>query len=289
VNVKRVHRLWKREGLKVPKKQRKKRPIGGVKRSRHRATHKDHVWAWDFIFDRTTQGRSLKWLSLVDEYTRECLALEVGHHFRADDVLRDWFVIRGVPQHIRSDNGPEFIAHAIQTWLTNVQVETLYIPPGAPWENGSAESFHSRFRDEFLDAEEFDNLAHARVLSTSWRRDYNHHRPPAQCLRRSDSRRVRRDVCESGLRSGESASTAASPALRPDSHTSPFQTTEPQTPQTLITPGTKSGALQGIEDIVALLPEVNEIQHATEKTGFLIRLTHYPKPCLPNASSRLRP
>lgn len=180
VNVKRVHRLWKREGLKVPRKQRKKRSIGGVKRRRNRATHKDHVWAWDFIFDRTTSGRSLKWLSIVDEYTRECLTLEVGHHFRADDVLdvlRDLFVIRGVPQHIRSDNGPEFIAQAIQRWLKNAQVQTLYIPPGEPWENGSAESFHSRFRDEFLNAEEFDNLAHARVLSTSWRLDYNHHRP----------------------------------------------------------------------------------------------------------------
>lgn len=180
VNVKRVHRLWKQEGLKVPRKQRKKRAIGGVKRRLHRATHKDHVWAWDFIFDRTTSGRSLKWLSIVDEYTRECLTLEVGRHFRSDDVLdvlRDLFVIRGVPQHIRSDNGPEFIAQAIKTWLTNSNVKTLYIPPGAPWENGSAESFHSRLRDEFLNAEEFDNLAHARVLSTSWRLDYNHHRP----------------------------------------------------------------------------------------------------------------
>jgi len=180
VNPKRVHRLWKREGLKVPKKQRKRRAIGGVKRTLHRTTHKDHVWAWDFIFDRTTSGRSLKWLSIVDEYTRECLTLEVGRHFRADDVLdvlRDLFVIRGVPQHIRSDNGPEFIAKAIQTWLTNSNVETLYIPPGAPWENGSAESFHSRLRDEFLNAEEFDNLAHARVLSTIWQLDYNHRRP----------------------------------------------------------------------------------------------------------------
>ena len=180
VNPKRVHRLWQQEGLKVPRKQRKRRAIGGVKRSRHSATHKNHVWAWDFIFDRTTSGRSLKWLSIVDEYTRECLTLEVGRHFRFDDVLdvlRDLFVIRSVPQHIRSDNGPEFIAKAIKTWLTNAKVQTLYIPPGAPWENGSAESFHSRLRDEFLNAEEFDNLAHARVLSTTWRLDYNHRRP----------------------------------------------------------------------------------------------------------------
>ena len=108
------------------------------------------------------------------------MTLEVGRHFRSDDVLdvlRDLFVIRGVPQHIRSDNGPEFIAKAIKTWLTNAKVQTLYIPPGAPWENGSAESFHSRLRDEFLNAEEFDNLAHARVLSTTWRLDYNHRRP----------------------------------------------------------------------------------------------------------------
>ena len=132
VNPQRVHRLWKQEGLKVPEKQRKKRAIGGVKRKLHRALHTDQVGAWDFLFDRTTSGRSLQWLSIVDEYTRECLTLEVGRHFRSDDVLdvlRDLFVIRGVPQHIRSDNGPEFIAKAIRTWLTNSNVQTLDIPP----------------------------------------------------------------------------------------------------------------------------------------------------------------
>ena len=182
VNRKRIHRLWRAEGLKVPRKQRKKRYLGHSANgcARRRAEHKDHVWAWDFIHDRTHDGRPLKWLSIVDEYTRECLALEVGRGIVADrviDVLVELFAVRGLPRHIRSDNGPEFIAGTIRQWLDHAGVQTLYIEPGSPWENGYAESFHGRLRDELLDREEFANLAEARTLGTAWRLEYNHRRP----------------------------------------------------------------------------------------------------------------
>jgi len=177
VNRKRIYRLWRQEGLKVPQKQRKTRRLGCSANScvRRRAEHKDHVWAWDFIFDRTTGGRSLKWLAIVDEYTRECLVLEVDRHITADeviDVLVDLFQIRGTPKHIRSDNGPEFIANAIRGWLEKADVGPLYIEPGAPWENGYAESFFSRLRDELLGREEFTSLSEEGgcVVNARWAR-----------------------------------------------------------------------------------------------------------------------
>jgi putative transposase len=178
----RVLRLWRREGLKVPQKRRKKRCFGQSEHACHlaRAAHKDHVWCWDFVFDRTVAGSPLKWLSIVDEHTRECLALKVDRGITAEDVidtLAELFAMRGVPGAIRSDNGPEFVAVAIQRWLKQVDVETLYIAPGSPWENGYAESFHSRLRDEFLSTEVFETLTAARKLSTAWKEDYNHHRP----------------------------------------------------------------------------------------------------------------
>jgi transposase InsO family protein len=182
VNRKRVYRLWRQQGFKVPQKQRKRRRLGTSENCclRHRAEHKDHVWSWDFIFDRTASGRTIKWLSIVDEYTRECLALEVERGITAEqvvDVLEDLFVVRGVPAHIRSDNGPEFIAKVIRDWLGKANVQTLYIEPGAPWENGFVESFHSRLRDELLNREEFQTLPEAKQLSARWRNDYNHRRP----------------------------------------------------------------------------------------------------------------
>ena len=182
VNRKRVYRLWRQEGLKVPKKKRKRTRLGTSENScdRRRAEYPDHVWAWDFVFDHTTSGSTLKWLSIVDEYARECLALKVDRSITSEDVidtLAELFAMRGVPGHIRSDNGPEFIAQAIQRWLAQVDVQTLYIEPGAPWENGYAESFHSRLRDEFLAMEEFENLTAARKLTMAWKEDYNHHRP----------------------------------------------------------------------------------------------------------------
>jgi transposase InsO family protein len=178
----RIYRLWRREGLKVPTKKRKRRRLGASENGCHRqrAEFKDHVWCWDFVFDNTTNGATLKWLSIVDEYTRECLSLKVDRSITSEDVidtLAELFSMRGVPKCIRSDNGPEFIAHAIQRWLGQLHIETLYIEPGSPWENGSAESFHSRFRDEFLAMEEFESLLAARTLTVSWKDDYNHDRP----------------------------------------------------------------------------------------------------------------
>ena len=182
VNVKRVHRLCRKEGLKVRRILRKTRAIGVPANACHvrKAERKNDVWTWDFVFDRTRSGSALKWLSIVDEFTRECLALKVDRGITSEDVidtLAELFSMRGVPTAIRSDNGPEFVAKAIQDWLKKVGVGTLYIEPGSPWQNGYAESFHSRFRDEFLNREQFDNMAEARRLTAAWKDDYNHHRP----------------------------------------------------------------------------------------------------------------
>ena len=178
----RVYRLWRREGLKVPQKKRKRRRLGDSENGCHRrrSEHPDHVWAWDFVFDRTANGSQLKWLSIVDKYTRESLALKVDRSITSEDVidtLAELFAMRGVPKHIRSDNGPEFIAHAIQRWLGQLEIKTLYIEPGSPWENGYAESFNGKFRDEFLAMEEFESLPAARQMTAAWKEDYNHHRP----------------------------------------------------------------------------------------------------------------
>lgn len=182
VSFKRVHRLWKSEGLKVCRKPKKKRSKGKSRNACHllRAERMNHVWAWDFIFDRTTTGHSLKWLSIVDEYTRRCITLDVSRSMTSEDVidrLAELFVMHGVPEYIRSDNGPEFIAQAIQQWLTLLDVRALYVEPGSPWQNGYAESFHSRLRDELLNMEEFDNVRHARAHAAAWREDYNGYRP----------------------------------------------------------------------------------------------------------------
>jgi putative transposase len=178
----RIYRLWRREGLKVPQKKRKRRRLGKSENGCHRrrAEFKNHVWCWDFVFDYTTRGSTLKWLSIVDEFTRECLCLKVDRSITSEDVidtLAELFAMGGVPKHIRSDNGPEFIAKAIQRWTKQLEIETLYIEPGSPWENGFAESFHSRVRDEFLATEVFESLVAARKLTTAWREDYNHYRP----------------------------------------------------------------------------------------------------------------
>jgi transposase InsO family protein len=182
VNRKRVYRLWKAQGLKVPRKRRKKRRLGSSANGcvRRPAEPKDQVWARDVLHDRTSDGRPLKWFTLVDEYTRECLALEVGRGMTAAavcTVLAGVVRQRGAPVHIRSDNGPEFIAKGIREWMSKAGLEALYIEPGAPWENGYAESFNSKVRDELLNAEEFGSELEARVLSEEWRRDYNHVRP----------------------------------------------------------------------------------------------------------------
>lgn len=182
VNRKRIWRLWHREGWKVPQKSGKKRRLGTGSNgcARRRAEGKDQVWAWDFIHDRTTAGRPLKWLSVVDEYTRECLALEVERRLPATrvwEVLVGLFARRGLPRHLRSDNGPEFIAGFLRRRLTQWGVETWYIEPGSPWQNGYAESFHSRLRDEFLNREVFDSRAEAKALAAQWQDAYNEERP----------------------------------------------------------------------------------------------------------------
>ncbi len=182
INRKRVHRLWRREGLRVPCKQHKRARLGHSENGivRRRAESIDHVWAVDFIHDTDRHGRPLKWLSVVDEFTRECVALEVGRSMTARgvaEVLIGLFVSRGVPGHIRSDNGPEFIAKTIRRLADLTGVESLYITPGSPWENGYAESFHSRLRDELLNAEVFADVREAKALAASWRHEYDHHRP----------------------------------------------------------------------------------------------------------------
>lgn len=182
VNRKRVHRLWRQEGFKVPAKQHKRRRLGrsdnGI--ARYRPEHRNHVWAWDFVHDSDEHGRPLKWFSLIDEYTRECLALEVERSMTAADVvdvLAGVLLSRGIPGHIRSDNGPEFIASAIRQYLKTAGIGTLYIEPGSPWENGYAESFNGRLRDELLNLELFADLPQARTLGAAYKNEYNHRRP----------------------------------------------------------------------------------------------------------------
>jgi len=182
VNRKRGYRLWRQEGLKVPEKKRKHKRLGDSENScvRRRAEHINHVWSYDFVTDQTADGRRLKLLVVLDEYTRESLTIEVARSLKAPDViatLEYLFAVRGAPGYLRSDNGPEFAAEAIQRWLQNSGVQTLYIAPGSPWENAYLESFNSRLRDELLNVEVFGNLREARVLVEDYRRRYNHHRP----------------------------------------------------------------------------------------------------------------
>jgi putative transposase len=183
VNKKRVHRLWRKEGLKVPGKQRKRRRLlgdGENSCTRKWAEHPNHVWSYDFIMDETEEGSRLKMMPVVDEYTRECLSIDVERSITAEDVVRtlaSLFRTRGEPAFIRSDNGPEFIARAIKEWLEDCGVRTLYIEPGSPWENAYSETFISRFRDELLKREVFADLLEAKVLVEDYRAHYNHHRP----------------------------------------------------------------------------------------------------------------
>jgi putative transposase len=184
VNDKRVERIWKREGLKVPSKQPKRGRLWLADGSciRLRPQHPNHVWSYDFVEDRTHDGRKLRLLNVIDEFSHECLAIRVGRKLRtADviDVLSDLFILRGVPGHIRSDNGAEFVAKAVRAWITAVGAKTAYIEPGSPWENGYVESFNARLRDELLDGEIFYSLREAEILIESWRRHYNTVRPHA--------------------------------------------------------------------------------------------------------------
>ena len=166
----------------MPKKQPKRRRLwlGDGSCIGLRPTHKNHVWSYDFVADRTSNGKALRMLKIIDEYTRECLSIYSGRNFTANDVveaLAKLFVVRGTPQYIRSDNGPEFVAEIVRTWLYNGGVETLFIEPGSPWENGSIESFHGTLRDELLNGEIFDTMCEAKVVTEQWRKHYNTIRP----------------------------------------------------------------------------------------------------------------
>ena len=183
VNRKRVHRLWKQEQMQVPRKQhRRRRFSGGSANScvRHRAEKMNHVWSYDFVANQTEDGRQLKLLVVIDEYTRECLAIEADRSFTAPDVigvLQYLFAVRGTPEHVRSDNGREFVAKSVVRWLHQASVGTRFIAAGSPWENGYVESFNGKLRDELLNGELFLSLAEARWVIDRWRVDYNHHRP----------------------------------------------------------------------------------------------------------------
>jgi putative transposase len=182
VNLKRVERIWRREGLKVPAKQPKRKRLWLNDGSciRLRPEHPNHVWSYDFVEDRTHDGRKYRMLNIIDEFTRECLAIRINRKLNSTDVidvLSDLFILRGVPRYVRSDNGPEFVAKAVQDWITAVGARTAYIEPGSPWENGYCESFNSKLRDELLNGEIFYSLKEARIVIESWRRHYNEVRP----------------------------------------------------------------------------------------------------------------
>jgi putative transposase len=182
VNHKRVQRIWQKEGLQVPYRRKFKKAEGSSENSCaiKKTEYPNHVWTYDFMSDQTEDGMKLKLLTVLDEFTRESPAIEVGRSMKAKDViavLEYLFMVRGVPKFIRSDNGPEFIADKIKKWLKQKHVGTLYIEPGSPWENGYIESFNGKLRDDVLDREVFYSVKEARVIVENWRLEYNNHRP----------------------------------------------------------------------------------------------------------------
>lgn len=182
VNHKRVERIWRQEGLKVPQKQPKRGHLWFNDGScvRLRPTHRNHVWSYDFVADRTHDGRAVKMLTVIDEYSRECLAIVTERSLKSDDVLdclTEMFIRYGAPEYIRSDNGSEFTAKVVRRWLSHIGVQTLYIEPGSPWENGYNESFNGKFRDKLLNGEIFYPLKEAQVLIEKWLLEYNTFRP----------------------------------------------------------------------------------------------------------------
>lgn len=180
VNKKRIQRFMRREGLKVTMKSKRRKRIGISTSERKKAQYKGHVWSWDFLHDRTEDGRQLRFLTIVDEYTRECFAIRAGRSLGSTEVigeLRSLMATCGAPEHIRSDNGSEFISAAIKSWLSASSIGTIYIEPGSPWENPYIESFNGKLRDECLNREIFTSVLEARVIVEDWRREYNENRP----------------------------------------------------------------------------------------------------------------
>lgn len=207
VNHKRVERIWREAGLKVPQKQPKRGRLWLNDGSciRKRPEHANHVWAYDFVTARTHDGRPYRLLTIVDEFTRECLSIDVARGLSSDDVLERlaWlFVTRGVPEHLRSDNGPEFTAKTVRQWLEQVGVKTLFIEPGSPWENGYVESFNGKLRDELLNGEIFYTLREAKVLIERWRQHYNQVRPHSALGYRppAPETRMKEGACSAALR-----------------------------------------------------------------------------------------
>ena len=182
INFKRVYRLWCQEGFKIHKKQHKKLYIGCSANACHRKRpeYYNHIWSYDLLSERLENGRLMKLLVVIDEFTRECLAIDVNRKTKGPDVvevLRYLFAVRGAPEFIRSDNGPEFASNAVKKWLKASDVETLFVAPGSPWENGYVESFNSKLRDELLNRELFLHIDELRYVADRWRMDYNHYRP----------------------------------------------------------------------------------------------------------------
>jgi len=180
VNRKRVHRIWKSEGLGLPQRRPKRRRMGSVGEIINKAEYPNHVWSYDFVEDRTERGGKLRILAIIDEYTRECLAIRVAASIPASAVVGvlEWlFLTRGVPKFLRSDNGPEFVAKAVCRWLPENNCQTLFIKPGSPWENGYIESFNDKLRDECLNREIFRNGKEAQTIVEAWRGEYNNYRP----------------------------------------------------------------------------------------------------------------
>jgi len=182
VNHKRVERIWREEGLKIPRKQPKRGRLYLNDGSciRLKPFYPNHVWSYDFVADKLACGKGIRMLTVIDEYTRECLAIRVAYRLKSDDVLdvlSDLFLLKGMPDYIRSDNGSEFTAHTLRNWLKELKVRTAYIEPGSPWENGFNERFNGSLRDECLNRELFYTLPEAQVIVEAWRKEYNHIRP----------------------------------------------------------------------------------------------------------------
>jgi transposase InsO family protein len=220
VNTKRVERIWGQEGLKVPNKQPKRGRLWLTDGSciRLRPERQNHVWSYDFVEDRTHDRRKFRMLNVIDEFTRECLAIRVGRKLKATDVidvLSDLFILRGTPSHIRSDNGPEFVAKAVREWITAVGAKCAFIEPGSPWENGYCESFNSRLRDELLNGEIFYTLAEAKVIIESWRQHYNTQRPHSSLRYKPPAPKA---VIWSAPRPGPASPATPTMAARPVMH-----------------------------------------------------------------------
>ena len=223
INEKRVLRVRREAGFKVRKKQRRARRVGLSTTRRRQAEQRKDVWSWDFVTDQTANGSHFRILTLIDEHTRECLATYAGWSIRAVDVIMiiEIAIERyGAPKHIRSDNGPEFIAYAVQDWLKELEIEILYIKPGSPWENAYIESFHDKLRDELLNREIFGTLREAQVILDSWRCEYNEERPHSSLGYQTPSEFAA--SCEIPLRP-----TACAPSRSASTNQSPNRNTKP--------------------------------------------------------------